>query len=207
MKLKKILFWQDQDKDKDQDQDIDQVYRSNAVDEEKLDITQESISNVVKLPISTPLTEPVGLQSDASKNNIDTKNLCLFDEIEIKDFFKQNHFGLGRHNGCMFRTQTALEMGKKNIISEFQNILNEQMERKKSKFKKLHLKSIETIGLCDVTQSMLQYAKEVINQDINLLSSQIDLAENSRGWVLQALNSYQIGFSKGVREAIDFDLI
>ena len=48
---------------------------------------------------------------------------------------------------------------------------------------------------------------DLINQDINLLSSQIDLAENSRGWVLQALNSYQIGFSKGVREAVDFDLI
>jgi len=219
MKLKKLLFWQDQnqdqnqdqdqgqDKDKDKDKDRDRAITTGAVDDEKLEISQDSLSNVIKLPISTPLSEPVGLQIAAPGNNELNKNLGLFDEVEIQDFFKQNHFGLGRHNGCMFRTQTALEMGKKNIISEFQNILNEQIERKKNKFKKLHLKSIETVGLCDVTQSMLQYAKEVINQDMNLLILQIDLAENGRGWVLKALNAYQIGFGKGVREAVDFDLI
>jgi hypothetical protein len=32
-------------------------------------------------------------------------------------------------------------------------------------------------------------------------------AENAKGWVLEALNSYQIGFGKGVREAIEFEHI
>ena len=78
MKLKKLLFWQDQDQD--------QVRQSSAVSEEKLDITQDSLSNVIKLPISTPLSEPIGLQIDTPKNNELTKNLGLFDEAEIKDF-------------------------------------------------------------------------------------------------------------------------
>jgi hypothetical protein len=54
---------------------------------------------------------------------------------------------------------------------------------------------------------MLSFAKESVQKDMDLLSEQITLADVGRGWVLQALNSYQIGFGKGVREAIEFELI
>jgi hypothetical protein len=133
--------------------------------------------------------------------------LGVLDSIELKDFFKQAHFQLGRHNGSVYRTQTSLELGKKNIISEFQNILHELNERNKVKHQKLHLKLLETVGLCDVTSTMLEFAKESVQKDMNLLYEQISFAENGRGWVLEALNAYQIGFGKGVREAIDFELI
>jgi hypothetical protein len=42
---------------------------------------------------------------------------------------------------------------------------------------------------------------------MNVLREQIALADSGKGWVLEALNRYQIGFGKGVREAIDFELL
>jgi hypothetical protein len=54
---------------------------------------------------------------------------------------------------------------------------------------------------------MLDYAKESVEKDMELLDYQLKLADKGCGWVLVALNSYQIGFNKGVREAIDFDQI
>jgi hypothetical protein len=39
------------------------------------------------------------------------------------------------------------------------------------------------------------------------LQTQIDLAEQGKGWVLAALNEYQIGYSKGLREAIDAEVL
>jgi len=200
MNLKKLLFWNTQDQ-------FESVVQPQ-VSQEQPAHGQDALSNVIKLPLSNPLIKPAGLTDQDEAPKVTTpKHLGVLDSIELKEFFKQNHFGLGRHNGSVYRTQIFLELGKKSIVSQFQNILNELYERNKVKHQKLHLKSLETIGLCDVTRSMLEYAKESVHKDMDLLSEQIKLAENSLGWVLEALNSYQIGFGKGVREAIEFELI
>jgi hypothetical protein len=154
------------------------------------------------------LIQPAGLtELDGIPKEVAPKHLGVLDSVELKEFFSQNHFGLGRHNGSVYRTQNSLELGKKSIVSEFQNILHELYERNKVKHQKLHLKSLETVGLCNVTSSMLDFAKESVQKDMALLSEQITFAENAKGWVLEALNSYQIGFGKGVREAIEFEHI
>ena len=36
---------------------------------------------------------------------------------------------------------------------------------------------------------------------------QTALAEQRKGWVLDVLNRYQLGFDRGVREALDFELL
>jgi hypothetical protein len=200
MNLKKLRFWNTQDQFESAVQPLET--------HEQVAPEQDALSNVIKLPVANPLIQPAGLteQEDAPKA-VTPKHLGVLDSVELKEFFKQNHFGLGRHNGSVYRTQNSLELGKKNIVSEFQNILHELYQRNKVKHQKLHLKSLETVGLCDVTSSMLEYAKESVQKDMDLLSEQIAFAENGRGWVLEALNSYQIGFGKGVREAIEFELI
>jgi hypothetical protein len=53
---------------------------------------------------------------------------------------------------------------------------------------------------------MLEYAKSNVKRDMNILQDQISDAAQGKGWVLQALNTYQIGFGKGVGEAVDFEL-
>jgi hypothetical protein len=200
MNLKKLRFWNTQDQFESDVQP--QETHEQAAPE------QDALSNVIKLPTANPLLQPAGLTEQVDAHMPDApKHLGVLDSVELKEFFKRNHFGLGRHNGSVSRTQNSLELGKENIISTFQNILHELHQRNKAKHQKLYLKSLETVGLCDVTSTMLDYAMKSVQKDMDLLSEQITLAENGRGWVLDALNSYQIGFGQGVRQAIEFELI
>jgi hypothetical protein len=199
MNLKKLLFWQTE---------------ANQTHLNKHDFTDPSslriddvVSNVIRLPNSNPLSAPSGLDdAEIGESSQLKKQLGLMDLSEIKLFFSQNHFGLGKHNGANFKTQAALVLGKEAIISEFQNVLTELYERKKAKQHKLQLMALQTNGYCEVTSSMIEYAKSNVQRDMNILENQISDAEQGKGWVLQALNTYQIGFGKGVAEAIDFEL-
>ena len=38
-------------------------------------------------------------------------------------------------------------------------------------------------------------------------AERIELAAQRKGWVLDALNRYRLGFDRGVREALDFELL
>jgi hypothetical protein len=129
------------------------------------------------------------------------------DAPEIKAFFEENYFGLGRHNGAHYRTQESLEQGKRSLVSLFQNTLAELVERKQAKADKLHDTLLETQGLCVTTTSRLELARTHIEREMEMLQSQIDSASENKGWVLEALNRYQTGFAKGLREAIEFELL
>lgn len=199
MKLKKLLFWQTE---------------ANQTTLPKQELTENSnlnpndaVSNVIRLPNCNPLSSPAGLaDAETEETYVSKKKQGLMDLPEIKLFFCQNHFGLGRHNGSVFKTQAALDLGKQSIISEFQNVLEELYERKNVNQQKLQLMALQTNGYCEVTSSMLEYAKSNVQRDMNILQDQISDAEQGKGWVLQALNIYQIGFGKGVGEAVDFEL-
>ena len=197
MNLKKLLFWQSE------------VNPSTFNERDPSGLSpDDALSNVIRLPNSNPLSAPAGLAADAElgESNQLKKQTGLMDISEIKLFFNQNHYGLGRHNGANFKTQAALMLGREAIISEFQNVLVELYERKKAKQNKLQLMSLQTNGYCEVTSAMIEDAKLHIQRDMSILQDQISYAEQGRGWVLQALNTYQIGFGKGVSEAVEFEL-
>lgn len=201
MNLKKLFFWEAaHNKFQDELKSVEHTGASS--------VANESLSNVIRLPNSSPITDPVGLKIDpgVGEQTRVQKQLGLMDELEIKKFFEQNHFGLGRHNGSIYRTQAALVLGKQAIISEFQNVLVELYERKKAKKNKLQLMALQTNGHCEVTSAMIEEAKSNVQRDMNILQDQISYANEGKGWVLQALNTYQIGFGKGVGEAVDFEL-
>ena len=51
-----------------------------------------------------------------------------------------------------------------------------------------------------------------MNKQINSINTwttrlSVCLVDSGKRWVLEALNRYQLGFGKGVREAIDFELL
>jgi hypothetical protein len=53
----------------------------------------------------------------------------------------------------------------------------------------------------------LQLARTQIEREMEMLQAQIASAADHKGWVLEALNRYQTGFGKGLREAIAFELL
>jgi hypothetical protein len=171
---------------------------------------RDDINNVISLPLGTPLDTPTGLDApliDKPVSPAATQPRGLLNVPLLNAFFTDNHFGLGRHNGANYRTQEALELGKRTLIARFQNALAELGEQKQAKADRLYDKLLETEGFCDTTTSRLRQACTNLEREMTLLRAQEDLANECKGWVLAALNQYQIGFGKGLREAVEFELL
>lgn len=173
---------------------------------------QEAINNVISLPPPTPLDAPPGLDAPLTENTEPTAAVSpqargLLYTPALKAFFADNHFGLGRHNGANYRTQEALALGKHALVSRFQNMLAELVEQKQAKADRLHDKLLETEGFCDITTARLRQARTNLEREMTLLRAQVASAGDGKGWVLEALNRYQIGFGKGLREAVEFELL
>lgn len=147
---------------------------------------------------SDPLTETIP-QPTPTKG--------LMNSPEITEFFDDKYFGLGRHNGSTFKSQEALELGKKSLISKFQNTLITLSERKQAKINKLQLEIISIEGLSAPLSTKLRLACDQLNREINILKDQVENAGNQKGWVLDALNRYQIGFLKGLNDSIEFEIL
>lgn len=173
----------------------------------------DALSNVIQLPQRSPLDLPAGLET-ADTHTVSLKSASnasqpagLMDTFELKAFFAENFFGLGRHNGSTYRTQEALAQGKQGMVSRFQNTVATLIEQRQAKIDRLRNMQLQTEGVCATTAAQLDLAQSRLERDISVLREQIAQAENGKGWVLEALNRYQIGFGKGLREAIDFELL
>ena len=73
---------------------------------------------------------------------------------------------------------------------------------KRSKWAELPL-----AACCASTTARLRLALANQERDMEALRGQHALAGHGQGWVLEALNRYQIGFGKGLREALEFELL
>lgn len=126
---------------------------------------------------------------------------------ELTAFFEENYFGLGRHNGSHYRTMEALELGKKSLVAKFHNAATGLIERNRTKLNKLRLEIVAIEGVSPALSAQLRMACEHVDRDISVLQAQIVDAVDGKGWVAEALSLYQIGFAKGLREAVEFDLL
>lgn len=167
-------------------------------------------TNVIQMPSRTPLDNPAGLagnQDAAVPRSTTSQPKGLLDAPQIQAFFANNHFGLGQHNGCHFKTQDALHFGKQQLISKFQNALAELTAQCQAKVDRLQNMQLQTEGVCQTTSAQLKLACNKLERDMTALREQSALADEGKGWVLKSLNEYQAGFSKGVRVAVDFELL
>jgi hypothetical protein len=126
---------------------------------------------------------------------------------ELTQFFANNFFGLGRHNGSNYKTQEALDQGKALVVSKFQKAVSVVIDQIQAKADRLRNMELQTDGVCTTTTAQLVRACERYERDIGVLQTQIELASKHQGWVLSSLNEYQIGFGKGLREAVDAELL
>ncbi len=165
----------------------------------------EPPSNVVPLMTNLELIneDQIGPETKAKS----TPSKGLMNAPEIIEFFKGNYFGLGQHNGSNFRTQEALILGKNSLISKFQNTINDLMESKQAKINKLKDELVSIEGLSTIMTQRLEQACSHLEREIRILNEQILMAQEQKGWVLKSLNEYQIGFMKGVSDAVDFELL
>ena len=161
-------------------------------------------SNVIPLP------SPELLLNEAPEAPQQAKQVLvkgLIGSELVKAFFDQNHFGLGRHNGTNYRTIDAMEFGRNGRIAEFRNAIRGTVEQTQAKIDRLSSTQIEAEGVCKATSARLALAITQLERDLKVLNEQSELASDGKGWVLEALNRYQAGFVKGMREAVEAELI
>jgi hypothetical protein len=210
MNLRKMIFWNASHSDAP-----DIGPSASTADEIKplpSQVLAAAGSNVISLPSASSLDTPSGLNLDfantaASAKVPPTPVRGLMDAPELKSFFDRNHFGLGRHNGSNYRTQEALVLGKEALVSTFQNTLSDLMEKRQAKLARLTDQIIQTKGFCNTTTGRLEQATVSLDREILMLREQFVKAGEGKGWVLESLNLYQIGFGKGLNEAIEYELL
>ncbi len=213
MNLRKMMFWNATDAAKSTPTAVPDPLASPST-------APDALSNVIQMPKRSPLDAPAGLApAPAHPDELAVgptppvvaapagQPQGLLETPELKAFFAENFFGLGRHNGSFYRTQEAMEQGKQGLISRFQNTLSFLVEQRQAKVDKFIDMQLQTDGVCATVTAQLGLARSRYERDMNVLREQIALAESGKGWVLEALNRYQIGFGKGLREAIDFELL
>lgn len=161
-------------------------------------------SNVIPLPApEVQISAPPDAQQTPKQHSVRGQ---IGSEL-VKAFFDQNHFGLGRHNGANYRTLDAMEFGRSGRIAEFKNAIRGTVEQTQAKIDRLTSTQIEAEGVCKSTSARLALAVTQLERDLKVLNEQSDLATEGKGWVLEALNRYQAGFVKGMREAVEAELI
>lgn len=129
----------------------------------------------------------------------------LLDDPHLKDFFSQNHWQFGNYDGAAYRSQEQMELGKQAIVARFQNALSNYISKKQAHLTKLKATALETRGVCNTTTEQLELACKHVENDLDTLMQQMEWSKTRQGWVMDALNRYEIGFVKGLRTTIPFD--
>lgn len=174
--------------------------------------TPNAQGNVVHLTMGALVNTPAGMGSEpvavAEPGNRKTNTTAGLMELPaLLAFFENNFFGLGRHNGSHYKTQDAQTQGKAALVSQFQNTVAAAIGQKQAKADGLRNMELQTEGVCNTATAQIRLACTRLERDMAALQNQMDLATQGKGWVLAALNEYQIGFGKGLREAIDAEVL
>lgn len=168
-------------------------------------------SNVI--PLSAARFEQTDFRTSSTEGSADDAGAQmgrfkgLMNTPELVGFFGENYFAFGRHNGSRYRSLEALDIGRKALIAKFQNLLVDLAERRQTKHDRLQRQILDIEGLSAPLVAQLRMACDHLEREMSALRQQVDQAERHEGWVLEAVNHYQLGFDRGLREALDFDLL
>lgn len=193
MNLNTIMFWRKP---------------ASAQAQENSDAPVESNSNVVHAAFGARTAE-------SGSNEVAVPVLAdgprrfkgLLEAPEVSAFFALPHFGRGRAVGASTRSLESVELGEAELVADFQNVLRLLVQRRDAKRQCLHLELAKVEGVSPAIAAELKLACKHLDDEVESLEQQIALAAESKGWVLEALNSFRAGVHRGVRDAVEFLLL
>lgn len=131
----------------------------------------------------------------------------LLEAPEVTAFFALPHFGRGRAIGASTRSSDSVELGEGELVADFQNVLRLLVQRRSAKRQCLDQELAKVESLSPAIAAELKLACKQLDEEIESLEQQIVLAAESKGWVLEPLNSFRAGVHRGVRDAVEFLLL
>jgi hypothetical protein len=191
MQLKRLMPWKHEGSER---ADLEAVPGL----EEKNEVVSD-----LNVPNENPLDRPVGLVGIRSNDSPKGPMASL----PVSQFFSQNFINRGRYTGSIQKSQDSLEQGLEAVIAQFQNTISIVMDEVQAKIDTLRKLEIQSDGVSGPYSGQLKVVCERLERDLSTLNEQLELSKERKGWVLAALNEYRIGFDRGLREAIDAELL
>jgi hypothetical protein len=200
MNLNTLFSWKSQDKETENNNSVD----TNTFQKES--ISNPNSSNVIQLDGSFAGTNFNNLSDSTESVSVNQANdyKGLLSSPEMVTFFKHNFYGLGQHNGRKLLSKLDFQAAREALISDFQNQISSLIQQKQNKLNRIKSEIIAIEGFSESTTLRLHTACEHTSLDISELKEQLEKASDGKGWVLDALNRYQIGFNQGMRETLEF---
>lgn len=128
----------------------------------------------------------------------------LLETREVAAFLGRGHGMSGFRYATRRQSQQALELELDVLTAEFQNVLRAVIAQRHAKRDQaLHYKAETGGGSATITER-LDITVAALGRDIQALEEQVELAGQRKGWVLQAVNEFRLGFDQGVRSHLDF---
>ena len=153
---------------------------------------------VETLEVEPPAVE---LFTDSEKPK-ETKVIQVRQQGRITQFLEGNFHLMGIHDGYEYHSSETRDLGKRKIMAEFLLILDQQIQENQERKLKLKHLIVDVTSVSPSTLQKLQSTLEELNTSIDTLQHQKELSVDNEGWVMNAIHSYQKGFTQGLDDYI-----
>ena len=107
----------------------------------------------------------------------------------------------------MHKSSRTEDLCVRRHVGAFQHSAAALIATLRSRKDHLDLVRVRVEGVSAATTEQLLREIERIGRDVALLEEQSRLSDEYKGWVLEAVNRYQLGFARGHQEAVDAELL
>jgi hypothetical protein len=131
------------------------------------------------------------------------KTVQVQQQSKITQFLNRNYHALGVNDGHEYHSSDNLTIGKRKIGAEFRLILDHEIQEKEEKRLQLENLITDVSGVSPLTLQKLHNTLQKLCAAIDKLEKQKELSIEEEGWVMNAIYSYQQGFTQGLTDYID----
>lgn len=167
------------------------VLLNTAIPENKDNIIASAESNTPNMDLFIESEEP------------SIKTVQVQQHSKITQFLNRNYHALGVHDGHEYHSSDSLTIGKRKIAAEFRLILDLEIQEKEEKRLQLENLITDVSAVSPLMLEKLQKTLEKICAAIDKLEKQKELSIEEEGWVMNAIYSYQQGFTQGLVDYLD----
>lgn len=116
----------------------------------------------------------------------------------IKDMLSRNYESKGINDGYEFGTQEIHDIQISKIKSEFRLNIDQMIEEKRSALVQLKTRKVEIGVLSETLSKQLDIIVEETQNSLNELLKEKQYSEETKGWVMDIVNAYSLGFKRGL---------
>ena len=119
-------------------------------------------------------------------------------ESGIKAFLGRNYHSMGVNDGYEYHTQETLETGKRKIRSDFQFVIDQELDILNQKRLQMRTLLISVSKISEEAKQNMDLLIDELNSSLDTLKMQKELSVENEGWVMSAIHGYHQGFIQGL---------